>query len=227
MRAKFGAIVVDGRGKIGGHVASKNRSGSYFRTKVSPSNPQTNSQTLARGRMTSNAQGWGGLSDAQRSAWNSAVSDFKGTNVFGDSVNPSGFNLYCRININRAIAGQAALDTPPLPAGVPYLSTFGVAAVSATGVVTITYAPALAVGESMVLEATPSMSPGKSFVKNQFRVIDILTSADASPAAVTAAYAAKFGAPGEVGQKIHLRAKIIDNATGLVGAVVQTTAVIS
>jgi len=39
MKTLFGAIVVDGRGKLGGHVASKNRHGSYFRTKVSPSQP--------------------------------------------------------------------------------------------------------------------------------------------------------------------------------------------
>jgi len=44
MKMKFGAIVVDGRGKIGGHVASKNRGGAYLRTKVTPSNPQTGYQ---------------------------------------------------------------------------------------------------------------------------------------------------------------------------------------
>jgi len=40
MKTLFGAIVVDGRGKLGGHVASKNRHGSYFRTKVSQANQQ-------------------------------------------------------------------------------------------------------------------------------------------------------------------------------------------
>ena len=227
MKAKFGAIVVDGRGKVGGHVASKNRSGSYFRTKVSPSNPQTNSQIQARARLTANAQGWRSLTDAQRSAWNNAVGDFKKTNIFGDSVNPSGFNLYCQININLAIAGEAAISVPPLPSEVAYLTALAVTAVNATGVVTATFAPAIPVGSHLVIEATPSLSAGKSFVKNQFRVIGTFTSANVSPLAITSQYADKFGAPGEVGQKIHFRAKMIDDATGLVGAVVQATAVIA
>ena len=39
MKIKFGSEVVDGRGKIGGHVYSKNKGGAYKRTKVTPSNP--------------------------------------------------------------------------------------------------------------------------------------------------------------------------------------------
>ncbi len=227
MKAKFGAIVVDGRGKVGGHVASKNRSGSYFRTKVSPSNPQTNAQISARARLTANAQGWRGLTDDQRSAWNNAVGDFKKTNIFGDSVNPSGFNLYCQINIALALAGAAGVSVPPLPSEVGYLTSLSATAVSATGVVTLTFAPAIGANEQLVVEATPSMSAGKSFVKNQFRVVNTYGSASVSPLAITSDYAAKFGAPGEAGQKIHFRCKIIDKTTGLMGAVVQATAVIS
>ncbi len=227
MKAKFGAIVVDGRGKVGGHVASKNRSGSYFRTKVSPSNPQSNAQIAARARLTANAQGWRGLTESQRSAWNNAVGDFKKTNVFGDSVNPSGFNLYCQINIALALAGAAGVSVPPLPSEVAYLTSLSATAVSTTGVVTITYAPVLGANDALVIEGTPSMSAGKSFVKNQFRVIGVYDSTDVSPLAITADYAAKFGAPGEAGQKIHFRCKVIDKVTGLMGAVVQATAVIS
>ena len=38
---KFGALVVDGRNKIGGQVASKNRAGAYLRNKVTPSKKRT------------------------------------------------------------------------------------------------------------------------------------------------------------------------------------------
>ena len=48
MKIKWGALVVDGRGKLGGHVAAQNRGGSYLRTKVTPSNPQTTFQTGVR-----------------------------------------------------------------------------------------------------------------------------------------------------------------------------------
>ena len=88
MKAKFGAIVVDGRGKIGGHVATKNKSGSYFRTKVTPVNPQSASQNSVRSRLATRAQAWKGLTAAQRTSWNAAVNDFQRTNIFGDTVIP-------------------------------------------------------------------------------------------------------------------------------------------
>lgn len=59
----FGAV--DGRGKIGGHVASKNRSGAYARIKVTPVNPQTTFQQVARNLLTSLSQGWRALTQAQ------------------------------------------------------------------------------------------------------------------------------------------------------------------
>jgi len=84
MKIKFGALVVDGRGKIGGHVASKNRGGAYLRTKVTPVNPQTSFQNAVRNRLTAFAQAWRGLAASQRAAWNSSVSDFSKTDIFGD-----------------------------------------------------------------------------------------------------------------------------------------------
>ena len=40
-KIKFGMMMTDASGKLGGQVFSKNRGGSYVRTKVTPTNPQT------------------------------------------------------------------------------------------------------------------------------------------------------------------------------------------
>lgn len=93
MKIKFGALVTDGRGKLGGHVASKNRSGNYLRTKVTPSNPQTAAQQATRAVLGSLSTAWSGLTLAQRNSFNSAVGDWSGTNIFGDIKNPTGKNL--------------------------------------------------------------------------------------------------------------------------------------
>jgi len=58
MKIKFGAIVVAGSGKIGGHVASKNRGGAYLRTKVTPTNPNSPAQAGARALLASLSTGW-------------------------------------------------------------------------------------------------------------------------------------------------------------------------
>jgi len=77
MKTLFGAIVVDGRGKLGGHVASKNRHGSYFRTKVSPSQPASQYSGKCPCPLYYISQAWRGLLEASRILWNNAVQDFK------------------------------------------------------------------------------------------------------------------------------------------------------
>ena len=51
---KFGMMMTDARGKLGGHVLSKNRGGNYVRTNNVPSNPQSNFQTGVRAAFARN-----------------------------------------------------------------------------------------------------------------------------------------------------------------------------
>src|SRR3972149_5825724 len=83
MKIKFGSILTDGRGKLGGQVYARNRSGAYVRNKVTPNNPQSGFQSTARARLAGFSEGWRGLTQAQRDAWNAAGPDFPKTNQFG------------------------------------------------------------------------------------------------------------------------------------------------
>jgi len=226
MKAKFGAIVTDGRGKIGGHVASKNRAGAYFRTKVTPVNPQTSSQADARNRLTSISQSWRGLTDDQRSAWNASVSDFSKTDIFGDLRSPSGFNLYQRLNNNLLNVGQAMIEIPPVPSEVGAFTNMSFTAAAAVPALSITFADAIEAGMSVKLLATSPQSAGKSFVKSEYRQIDVLTSADESPLNALAVYVAKFGAIGSAGQKIFLKMIQVNESTGQEGSAISNSAII-
>lgn len=114
-KVKFGMMAVDMRNKLGGQVFSKNRGGAYIRTKVTPANAQTSFQTAVRAILTFFAQSFRTLTAAQILAWNNAVSDFTGTDIFGDVRTPSGINLYIRLNANLAKVGEPAISDPPLP----------------------------------------------------------------------------------------------------------------
>ena len=115
MRVKYGSIVTDGSGKLGGHVASKGRSGSVIRTKVTGTNPQTPTQNSTRALLGSLAAGWSSLTDAQRQSFDNAVDKFKSTDIFGDVHNPSGYNLYIKLNFNAISAGFALMSSAPEP----------------------------------------------------------------------------------------------------------------
>jgi len=225
MKMKFGAIVTDGRGKIGGHVASKNRAGAYLRTKVTPVNPSTSFQQAVRNRLSGLSQAWRDLTDAQRATWNSAVEGFSRTDIFGDIKNPTGFNLYVRLNANLEVVGEAAIDEAPQPSEVANV-TAGVAVVNLTGDVgTIAFTPTVPAGMAVVVRATPGQSPGKSFVKSEFRIITTLAAAATSPADIFAAYEAKFGTPVE-GTRIFFQLTTVNITTGQVSVPSQTSTIV-
>jgi hypothetical protein len=217
MKMKFGAIVVDGRGKIGGHVASKNRSGAYLRTKVTPVNAQTSFQLGVRNVFTGFAQAWRGLTQAQRDAWNAAVGDFTRTNVFGDSVAPTGFNLFQRLNNNLSIASIAQINVPPLPSEVGVVVADSLTAAVGVPAMSLVLTGAVPAGTAAKVFATAPMSAGKAFVKNLYRLIDVLPPAEGTPVDLLAAYTAKFGGTGTIGQKIYVKVEAINTTTGQTG----------
>ena len=129
MKIKFGAIVVDGRNKIGGHVMSKNPAGAYMRTKVTPVNPRSTDQAAIRSRLSAISSAWRGLTTGYVPAWNAAVDQWKKTDIFGDLKKPTGFNLHQKLNNNAIRAGGSAITLPPAAVAISPLGSLELSAV--------------------------------------------------------------------------------------------------
>ena len=209
MKIKFGAIVTDGRGKIGGHVASKNRGGAYLRTKVTPSNPNTVAQSTARTLLASIAQGWSGLTEEQRLAWNNAVSDWSKTDIFGDIKNPSGLNLYVKLNANLLGSQQSAISVPPVKVEMPTAHLVSASYSVGNAELTLVFSNTSANTVMCLVRATASLSAGTSYVKNAFRVID---SSFVASGGLTLAnsYENKFGTP-SIGANIFVSTQFVES----------------
>lgn len=221
-KTKYTAFLADIRGKNNGTVFSKNKGGSYVRTKVTPVNGQSTKQTQVRNRFTTNSQAWRGLTDAQRNSWNSAVDNFKGTDIFGDVKTPSGINLYGKLNNNLAEISVGAISTPPLPSSVPAVTSVSAVADQSAQSVTITFAPTpVPADTAYVLKATPQVSPGVKFVKSKYVTIAFFDAAATSPQVVSAAYIAQFGAL-ITGTKIGFSLHSVNKLTGQSGLPLQT-----
>ena len=220
MKVKYGTIIVAGSGTINGFVAANNKAGSYLRTKVTPVNPQTIAQNAVRNAFTASSQAWRGLTVAQREAWNSSTGDFMGTDQFGDSRSLSGFQLFTRINNNLRFVGETVITTPPVPTAVAAFTDLSLAVVKGTDAVTVTFEPAIDAGDKVILSMTAGVSAGKSFVKSEYRKVDILTSAETSPHVATTEYETKFGDVPAIGRKVFVKLKTVNKATGLTGAVI-------
>ena len=207
MKIKWGALVVDGRGKLGGHVAAKNKSGNYLRTKVTPTNPNTMYQSAVRALFGAISQAWSGLSDSARLGWNAAVDQWQRTDIFGDLKNPSGKALFQRLNNQAQIAGYPAVTTVPDRLDMPILN-FGTPVISVGGeTVEIATGGGIA-GATILVFATPPLSAGTTFVKDQLRLIEHHTSNVEPDAQLFQAYADKFGTP-EIGNNIYFALKVV------------------
>lgn len=214
-KIKWGAIVVDGRGKLGGHVFTKTKSGATMRTKVTPVNPKTSAQAAARSRLGGNSQAWAGLSEAQRRAWNALASETSKTNIFGDQYFPSGKNLFTSVNNNLIMSGNPSITNTPTFGELPFIvdMTATINTVAKTILLNIALDGSV-VDMALVIEATQPSSPGKFNFDGSYRQIAV--EGGGVPPTATAlwdAYVAKFGKPTQ-GRKVSFRAYYISTSAG-------------
>ena len=203
-------------GKISGSVFAKGKGNLYVRVKTKPHNPNSAQQAAVRASFRTNSQAWRALTPAQRSAWNAAAINFPRKNKLGNTIVLSGADLYNSLNANLFNIGVAAITSPPAPTTV--LTPLGVTISAVGGVVTANWTsgnvPALTTYE---VWCTAPLSPGRYFVKSQFRLITTLPTTTVSGAGVsifTTAYTAKFG-PYIIGMKIFMYLKAVGSTTGL------------
>lgn len=225
-KVKFTAFLADMRNKLNGSVFARNRGGAYVRTKVTPLNPQSIAQVGARSLLTGLAQGFRSLTQDEITAWNNAVNDWQTTDIFGDSVSPTGLALYVRLNSNIINAGGTVITTPPSSVGAVALEQLGLTAAVTGDVFDIDFLPAAVPADhTMYVESTSMLSPGINNANSRFRFIDTHAAAGASPVDMFAAQTSKFGSL-VAGQKVFVRAKFINKLTGEVSLALKASAIV-
>ena len=219
---KLTAIVDNISGKLNGTVFAKNKGGHYMRSKSKPTNPRTAQQMAVRGAFGAISTSWRSLPEAARNAWNEIASDFPYINKLGDSKVLSGFALHQKLNRNVGLVGGDALQYPPAPQGTASISeitpSFTVSELKVEGAAV----SELGQKNSVVIYATPAISPGVSNFQNRLRQIQVADIDDLGTGiSFTTAYSKLFGAP-VPGQKIGIAVRAINENTGEASVMLQT-----
>lgn len=175
-KVNYGGIAQDVRGSIGGATHSRNLSGAYVRTKVSPVQRVTPASTFVKTSFAQFPARWGAqLSAAQRNAWNAFAAAHPRTNVFGQALILSGLAMYTACNRVIAALGGAVIDDPPTDLNVTALVTQTVTATAAAGALTalpLDVSPdPLAADEFLYVFATLPLAPGATSFKAGLRLI--------------------------------------------------------
>ena len=180
---------------------------------------------MSRNRLSTNSQAWRELLETERQSWIDGAQNFPYTDIYGNTKQLSGFQLYVKLNTNLALIGEAAITECPSPVAIPQLEIASVAADDSANTVIITGTTPVPADFAMVVMATPNVTPGRSFVKNLFRFINAEPAAATSPFDVSAEYTPVFGDP-VAGNKIFVKCFYISTLTGQAGIPVQAQTVV-
>lgn len=116
--AKLGGFlqVADIRGKLGGNVFSKGRSGSTLRVRVKPRNPRSSAQSAVRALVTAGSRAAKALSSMLLAEWKAyALTITKHQSVSGAAYNPSWITAFIELYVPFFLAtpGGTFPDDPP------------------------------------------------------------------------------------------------------------------
>jgi hypothetical protein len=215
MKAKFGAIVTDGRGKLGGSVFSKNRYGLYEKTKVTPLNTPSAYKSIIKNNHKTVVSAWSNLTDAERQSWNSGTYNFPQKNTFSDTCYLSGYALFLKLNLNRLLLSQSLLHNCPTVKGISNIISASFEARYIDNTLILTYSPLCPAGFIYKVHATPPVSAGISYSNRRFKLIGLIQSTDISPLDLSAWYLTRYPEISPVGSKIFLKITPIEIATGI------------
>lgn len=226
---RHGGGVVEMRGSIAGTTFSRNGFGAYTRARVKPINPATVFQMSVRSNLSAISKRWGTtLTEGQRMAWNEAGKLFGTLNKLGENVLMSGIALYQRLNLAMLNAGETYVDDPPVTLDVPAASSVVLTATAGTpDVLTFNVLP-VPPGAPIVLylTATPQFTPGRSFVKNDYRFIGISTDVT-NPVDIVALWKTRFDdADFAAGMKIGVGVAYLNTDSGALSPAVTQSVII-
>lgn len=214
MKVKFGSIIVDGSGKIGGHVVGHCRDGHYMRTKGSKVGSVSGSQQVVRSRTGSIASSWRELTSNQRTAWDNATIQFQRSNVFGDKKQLSGFALYQSLNNNILTIGGSMIQEPPKVERVyiDRLVNFYISVIGALQML-VQADSGYSVNDYYEFWCTQGCSAGQSFAKNKYRLVHVAPASNGPVFNISSSYLDVFTKP-FVGQKVFCKVRAVNILTG-------------
>lgn len=215
MKTQFGAIIVNGRGKIGAEVASENHYGTFLRVKVTPLDPTSSYKTLMRGYFTSVSQSWRNLSESKRLLWNSATANFSFLDCFATVRHLSGFNLFMSCNMMRVITSRSIITVPPVPIKIPSISIVSVVADFSAATMILTLSANLQANQTLLIYSSLPVSPGVSRFYGTFYYLFAIDVYGSLSRFIHQQWTARLGIFPSVGSKLFFKVVVMDRLSGL------------
>ena len=213
-----GLGITEGRGRIGGNIASRNGSGAYLKKFTNPINPQTVAQQIVRAIFGAISAAWRSLTELQQNEWNFAATLRPQEDSLGNEFFLSGFGLFNKLQNALEQLGKPGTLLPGPIDGVVNPDDLTLAIDAPLGTMVLDWTTNTPVGTSYGIYATAPLSPGRRTTKNDYRLITVFDGTDLiSEVEVSAAYDVVFGGQPTAGQRVTMRVMAMIEATGVTG----------
>jgi len=184
-KVAYSPLITAIRKKLGTSVFTINRYGAVIRKRVKGINPRTTAQTNIRGDFSAATKAWKALTAAQRAGWAALASTLTKTDVYGKSYTLAPNALFTQVQTHERMLGITPATAAVTPSGTIPAAPLSVAAVSSTGVVTVTTGTQAASTGYYVIKTSPGLSPGVTYGGSKLRIAAI-NAASASATTTTA-----------------------------------------
>lgn len=114
-KIRLSALAVDMKGKAGGSVFSRNAGGVYFRNNKTGGGKKSAAWDKQKANLSAISRSWKSLTPEQQDEWSAAAAEYPARTVWGDSRQPSGYELYSRLNGVLKAARLPVLTSPLSP----------------------------------------------------------------------------------------------------------------
>ena len=172
------------------------------------------------------SKSWKQLTSDQMHEWDRLAEHASGASVFGKKAEISGMNLYIRLNVNRAMAGEALLsDAPESNVAVPNVEYSQIVITPQLMVISgIRHQPS---PNKLVVKMSGSQSAGVSNGWSKTVIVTPGMEDDWGEANVTTLYLKTIGVEPVPGEKVFVEAYWLDTDTGFTGQTAKDSVIVS
>jgi hypothetical protein len=179
---KFGAVIVDSRGSIGGMTIKGTRAGPVMQRKAAPVRTLSQLTSINRARLAELSKDWfNNLDVGQRDDWRALAAANPVPNTWGDEFPLSGIAMFIRVNLTLYSVGEIKIFDAPANQAVTALASVTLS-VTAPNLAEITFSATPTPADHILLvNATLKLSPGINNFTDRFFFLDHGAAGETSP----------------------------------------------
>lgn len=224
-KIKFGSVITDSRGHIGGITYAWTRFGNVARRLVTPLRRQTPATQESRSRfLTLSKRWWSTLTPTERDDWRALAAANPRPNLWGDEYPLTGHQLYIGINSLLDQAGYPAVDTAPSDQVVTGLSTLTITA-AAPDDLEVTFTPTpLPADHLLYIFGRANYSPGIGITPTNLKFIEATAEEETSPLDLGAEFTDELG-PIVTGRQQMILGQLLNVTNGAISVPIPAAAI--